>query len=46
MNISFPDCTTMNFDFNGSTDAVAGGPGGSGSRTWHRLAEVNGLNCE
>jgi hypothetical protein len=46
MNISFPNCTTMEFDFNGTADAVAGGPGGSGSRTWHRLADINGLNCE
>lgn len=46
MNIGFPDCTTMEFDFNGSADAVAGGPAGSGSRTFHRLADINGLNCE
>jgi hypothetical protein len=46
MNISFPDCTTMEFDFNGAADAVAGGPAGSGSRTFHRLADINGLNCE
>ena len=46
MNISFPDCTTMAFDYNGSADAVAGGPAGTGSRTFHRLADINGLNCE
>lgn len=46
MNISFPDCMTMDFTFNGATDASIGGPSGSGSRTWHRLADINGLNCE
>jgi hypothetical protein len=46
MSISFPDCQTMNFTYNGATDASIGGPSGTGSRTWKRLADINGLNCE
>ena len=46
MNFSFPDCMTMNFDFSGAATGVAGGPAGSGSRTFTRLADINGLNCE
>ncbi len=46
MSFSWPDCNTLNFTFNGSTDASIGGPSGSGSRQWKRLSEINGLNCE
>lgn len=46
MSFSWPDCNTLNFTFNGSTDASIGGPAGTGSRTWKRLSEINGLNCE
>ena len=46
MNISFPDCATMTFDFNGAASDVGGGPAGQGSRTFSRLANVNGLTCE
>jgi hypothetical protein len=46
MNFSFSDCMTMNFDFDGAATGVAGGPAGSGSRTFTRLADINGLNCE
>jgi hypothetical protein len=46
MNFSFPDCSTMNFDFTGAASDVAGGPAGTGSRTFHRLADVNALYCE
>ena len=46
MNFSFPDCMTMKFDFNGAATNVTGGPAGNGSRTFTRLADINGLNCE
>ena len=46
MSFSWPDCNTLNFTFSGATDASIGGPSGSGSRTWKRLSEINGLNCE
>jgi hypothetical protein len=46
MNIRFPSCAKMTFDYSGSADAIDGGPSGSGTRTWQRLADINGLNCE
>jgi hypothetical protein len=44
-NFSFPDCNTMTFSYNGHTDAQTNGPGGSGTRTWTRLANINSLVC-
>ena len=44
MTFSWSNCNTLNFTFNGN--AVNGGPSGSGSRTWTRLSDINGLNCE
>jgi hypothetical protein len=46
MNISFPNCSQMDFDFNGAATDIAGGPAGQGSRSFHKLADINGLNCE
>jgi len=46
LSFSFPSCAQMDFTFNGQADAVTGGPGGSGTRTWYRLADTNGLYCE
>jgi hypothetical protein len=46
MNFTFPDCTRMNFDFTGAASDVAGGPAGTGSRTFRRLADINALYCE
>jgi len=45
MSFSFPDCNHMTFTFNGQTDQATQGPGGSGTRTWLRIANVNGLTC-
>lgn len=46
IEFSFPDCDTMRFTYDGQTDEETAGPGGSGSREWRRLADVNGLTCE
>jgi len=46
MNFSFPDCNHMTFTFNGQTDQATNGPQGSGTRTWLRIANVNGLVCD
>jgi len=46
VNFSFPSCSEMVFTFNGAASDVTGGPAGSGSRTWTRLADTNGLWCE
>jgi hypothetical protein len=46
MNVSFPDCQHIKFDYNGSTSAVQGGPGGTGtSVVWTRLiGDGGGIN--
>jgi hypothetical protein len=46
MNFSFPNCTTLNLDYNGAAADIAGGPAGTGSRTFTRLADMNALYCE
>lgn len=47
MNVSFPDCQHIKFDYNGSTSTVQGGPGGSGTGVlWTRLGNINSLNCQ
>jgi len=47
MNVSFPDCQHIKFDYNGSTGTVQGGPGGNGTGVvWTRLGNINSLNCQ
>ncbi|MGH8174011.1 MAG: hypothetical protein ACREPX_12795 [Rhodanobacteraceae bacterium] len=46
MSFSFADCGQMTFSYNGQTDATTNGPSGSGTRTWVRIADINGLWCE
>jgi hypothetical protein len=46
MNFYFPDCSHMDFDFNGAASDIAGGPTGQGSRSFLKVADINGLNCE
>jgi hypothetical protein len=46
MTMSWPDCNTLAFTYNGATDPSIGGPTGTGTRTWHRVADINALNCE
>lgn len=46
VNFSFPNCYQMDFSYNGAASDVPSGPAGSGSRTWTRLADTNGLWCE
>jgi hypothetical protein len=46
MSFTFPSCGTVNITYSGQTDPSIGGPTGSGSRTFTRLADVNALNCE
>jgi hypothetical protein len=46
IDVSFPDCQTLKFSFNGSASAVQGGPQGSGQRTWKRLGSINSLACQ
>ncbi len=46
LSVSFPDCMHMSFSFNGHTGTGDNGPGGSGSRIWTRVADINALACE
>jgi hypothetical protein len=47
ISMSWADCNKLNFTYNGATDpAVVNGPSGSGTRTWVRISDINGLNCE
>lgn len=46
MSLSFPDCNTVKFSYNGNAAGVTGAPGGTGSRTWKHLTNINGLSCE
>jgi hypothetical protein len=46
VTFSFPDCNHVNFTYNGQTDATTAGPGGSGTRSWIRVANEDGLACE
>ena len=45
INFSFPNCDHMTFTYSGTSN-VAGFPTGSGTRTWLRIANVNGLTCK
>ena len=44
INFSFPDCSHMNFTYNGDGSAV-NGPKGSSQRSWLRIANVNSIVC-
>ncbi len=45
MTVSFPDCNTMSFSYNGAVPGNSNSPAGSGSKTWHRLGAINGFLC-
>jgi hypothetical protein len=44
--VSFPDCNTMTLSYASNPGLPAGVPSGSGTRTWSRVANVNGMPCE
>jgi len=46
INVSFTDCQTIKFSYNGSAGTVSGGPQGNGQRTWKRLGVINSLACQ
>lgn len=47
MNVQFPDCNTIKFDYSGATPTVTGGPGGTGTgKIWKRLGSINSLACQ
>ena len=47
MSLSWANCNEVTFSYNGATDpTIVDGPSGSGTRTWVRISDINGLNCE
>ena len=45
VTIAFPDCGTVEFTYAASAGLPAPIPSGSGTRTWMRLTQENGLSC-
>ncbi len=45
-SVSFPDCNHMTFTYASNPGLPAGIPTGSGTRTWLRIEDVNGLACQ
>lgn len=45
-NVQFPDCNTMQFNYQSTSDLPTGVPTGSGTKTWQRLTQMNGLTCQ
>lgn len=45
-NVQFPDCNTMQFNYQSTNGLPAGVSTGSGTRTWTRLTQMNGLTCQ
>jgi hypothetical protein len=47
INVSFPDCNTMTFNYaTTGTGIPSDVPTGTGTKTWKRLTQVNGLTCQ
>jgi hypothetical protein len=47
MSMSWTNCNELVFSYNGATDpTIVNGPTGSGTRTWVRISDINGLSCE
>ncbi|MEP6485404.1 MAG: hypothetical protein ABJB01_13215 [Rudaea sp.] len=47
MLVSFPDCNTIDFTYaTTGVDIPAFVPQGSGTKTWKRLSNINGLTCQ
>jgi hypothetical protein len=45
-SVSFPDCNSMVLTYASKPGLPLGVPSGSGTRSWTRVANVNGLACE
>ncbi|HMM56502.1 MAG: hypothetical protein DYH18_04230 [Xanthomonadales bacterium PRO7] len=44
-NVQFPSCNTMQFTYQSAAGLPAGVPTGSGTKSWTRLTQMNGLTC-
>ena len=45
-NVQFPNCNTMQFTYQSAAGLPAGVPTGSGTKSWTRLSQMNGLTCQ
>ena len=46
VTVNFPDCNTMKFTYASNAGLPEPVPVGSGSKTWTRLTQLNGLTCQ
>jgi len=46
ITFSFPNCDTVQFQYQSAPTAPAAAPIGTGVRTWQRLSTLNGLPCK
>jgi hypothetical protein len=46
INVHFPDCNTMQFNYQSASGLPAGVPTGNGAKTWTRISQMNGLTCQ
>jgi hypothetical protein len=46
VTVRFPDCNTLQFDYQAAAGLPAAVPQGTGSRTWSRLTSIAGLACD
>ncbi|MEO8011836.1 MAG: hypothetical protein ABI650_09355 [Dokdonella sp.] len=46
LRVEFPNCNRIGFTYTANPGLPAGVPSGTGTRSWFRLANVNGLPCE
>jgi hypothetical protein len=45
-NVSFPNCNTMNFLYTSGSNVPSSVPQGTGSKSWTRASQLNGLTCQ
>ncbi len=46
VNVQFPDCNAMKFSYLPLPGLPSGVPSASGTKTWTRLTQMNGLTCQ
>jgi hypothetical protein len=46
VNVQFPNCNTMQFNYQSASGLPAGVPYGQGAKTWTRISQINGLTCQ
>lgn len=46
ISVQFPDCNTMQFNYQSQGGLPTGVPTGNGAKTWTRISQMNGLTCQ